>query len=255
MKIFQQDFVTPWKYKIKATGREDTNDMNTLISCLNEDEYRIDRLPVIKNLHPDQIAIDLGAHIGGCSLALAARGYKTYAVEMLPENIDLIKENIKLNNFEGQIIPMRAAITGAPIANMTAYYSDTRVEAGRVHEFIGTTIMGKSPGSTGTNGRSIEVAALSLEHLFKMHKIDRCDFLKIDIEGAEWEVVKNTPASVLNKVKRIAVEIEGLEEIVSTSDFLKLLPEGFEDVSKDYFPDWCDPNFIVHGYFINNNLK
>lgn len=237
--------------EIIANYREDTNDWNTLFSCLNEDEYGIAKLPEIK----DGLAIDLGAHIGGVTLALATKGLKVYSVEMLPENMQLLRENLLLNNYaQGEVLTFQNAIVGKTVTKgeVDAYYADGSSESGKAHEFIGTTMPDKFIADTKKHGRSIKVQTLSLKSM--LMSVGVCDFLKIDIEGAEWEIIKNTPQEFLNKVKRIIVEIEGIDKEVSTADFLKFLPKGFKDVSKEYFPKWCEPSTIIHGYYINEEL-
>lgn len=235
---------------IKAQYREDTNDWNTLFSCLNEDEYEINQLP------DEGVAVDLGAHIGGVTLALAAKGWDVYAVEMLPENMELLRQNIEFNVSDTVVTTCRAAAVGKATKfgdEMTAYYADESSEAGKAHKFIGTVMEDKYIADTQKHGEATKVPIQSLTYTLK--DIHVCGFLKIDIEGAEWEVVKNTPATTLNKIKRIAVEIESLDgNPVSTGDFLKLLPKGFKDVSKEFFPKWCEPGTIIHGYFINENI-
>lgn len=47
----------------------------------------------------------------------------------------------------------------------------------------------------------------SLNYIFKKNKIKNCDFLKIDCEGSEYEIIKNTSLTILEKIKYIAFEI------------------------------------------------
>jgi hypothetical protein len=47
----------------------------------------------------------------------------------------------------------------------------------------------------------------SLNYLFDEYKISHCNFLKIDCEGGEYEIFKNTSPSTLKKIKYIAFEI------------------------------------------------
>lgn len=247
MNLTNRTLKTPWGIELEAYGRDNTNDTDTLISCIEQDEYEVGRLP------EGGIAIDLGGHIGASALPLLSRGYFVHIVEMLPENVEIIESNLALNNYLDKAKVYEAAIFGKA-KEVTAYYANTATEAGQVHEFIGTVLKNKTPAGALSGGVGIKVPTITLEKIFAEGKIEVCDFLKIDIEGAEWEVINNTPPEILSRIKRIAVEIEGLGRIVTSDDFLKLLPEGFKDVSKEYFPKWSKPGHILHGYYINKSL-
>ena len=60
-------------------------------------------------------------------------------------------------------------------------------------------------GLYGT-GYSVSVSATTLAEIFKQHGISQCDFLKIDCEGAEYEIMKEVPFEILAHISRIAME-------------------------------------------------
>ena len=65
---------------------------------------------------------------------------------------------------------------------------------------------------------------MSLEHIFNQNKIQYCDFLKMDCEGAEFEILINTKKLVLKKIRLIAGELhEGLQKRYSTNDLIEHL--------------------------------
>lgn len=245
-----KEYKTPWGMTLKAYHREGTNDENTLISCLIEDEYQIQTLP------PSGIAVDLGSHIGAVALALASKNYKVYAVEMLPDNNDAAKQNIEANGYWANIGLVENAITKTSGQEIPAYYVDSSDETGRVHRFIGTILNKRSSGSPFKNGETIMVKTLSLKDFIEKLNVPKIDFMKIDVEGAEWEIIENAPKEVLNKIDRIAVEIESPDgKNTSTAAFLKILGDNFIDISKKMFPKWSAPSKLVHGYFINKRIK
>lgn len=249
MTIIKYLFTTPWNSYINAYARDDTNDWNTLTSCLTEDEYQIQQLP------DKGVAIDIGAHIGAVSLALASKDYRTFAVEILPENIKMLEDNISINRLPGKITVIERAVTDKVGETIPAYYVDTKSETGSVHRFIGSVVNRGSGDPHLLNGEKVSVLTTTLEQIFKEHKIEQCDFLKIDIEGGEWAVIEGTSNYILDKVARIAVEIESRDgNPTSTEEYGKILGDDWEDVSETMFPLWCKPGNIVHGYFINKKL-
>lgn len=251
--VTQYEYTTPWGVPLKAFGRDDTSDMNTLISSIKEDEYQIQRLG------SKGIAIDLGAHIGAVTLALLAKGFDVYAAEMLPENVLAFNANIGLNQYLnrslGKTYLYACAITGKPVEEVTAYYSDPSNEAGRAHEFIGTLVKRKVTLPILRDGNALTVKTKTLTDVFKENNIERCDFMKVDIEGSEWEIFENTPKDIINRVDRYAMELDGRDgKPTSTEEMLKVLGDQFVDVSKEVFPKWCAPGSWVHGYFINKRV-
>ncbi len=48
----------------------------------------------------------------------------------------------------------------------------------------------------------------SLNYIFKKNKIKTCDFLKIDCEGSEYKIIKNTSSIILKKIQYIDIAFE-----------------------------------------------
>src|SRR6266446_785467 len=61
-------------------------------------------------LRPDDIVIDIGAHIGIFSLFAASCAARVFSFEPFPENFSLLKENIARNNFQGRVLPSPLAV-------------------------------------------------------------------------------------------------------------------------------------------------
>ena len=137
MQYKEDRIKTPWGVEVAIFTREGTNDWNTLYSCIAEDEYKIGELQVD---HGKSTAVDIGAHAGGCSLAMLSRGFKVIAVEPLPENAELIMKNVKANGWENNFTLHHKAINEVSGKEVVLRYGNENTESGSHHRFIGNTI-------------------------------------------------------------------------------------------------------------------
>jgi FkbM family methyltransferase len=143
-------------------------DLFILYEVFAHDAYRISPTLVA----PDKIKtiIDCGANIGMASLYFASAypAARIYSVEADPENFALLKANTVA---ERRIVPIHGCIVSIP--------QDT----------VSFNIQGPAWGRKlgGTDG--VLVPAITLDALLAKHGIARVDLLKMDIEGAEREVL------------------------------------------------------------------
>ena len=56
------------------------------------------------------------------------------------------------------------------------------------------------------------VQAIPFADIISEHEIDRIDFLKMDVEGAEWESLMATPDTVLNRIEQLPMELHGTDQ-------------------------------------------
>jgi FkbM family methyltransferase len=164
----------------------------------------------IKN---DDIVIDVGAHIG--LFALFASQYckngKIYCFEPVKENYDLLLDNIKLNNLTN-IIPFNCAVSD---------------KSSKVKIFLRDDEASHSMYITNSN--YVEVSSMTLDDFFKETKIKKCDFLKLDCEGAEYDIIDSLTPKNFEIIERIAIEchfanskpllIKNLTKILEMSSF------------------------------------
>jgi FkbM family methyltransferase len=164
--------------------RTDTNDAALVVGIIGKDEYGLGSLPRLTGT-----AIDIGAHIGIVTLALARDHSQLHviAVEAVDLNAEVLRANVEHNGF-GQrvtVVEAAAAAPGVKSVDITwnyriadnadqAYVDDSRYIAG---------IFGDA------NGETHKVPAVSLDSL--MEGIDRLALLKIDCEGCEWAFLRS----------------------------------------------------------------
>ncbi|MDP1710367.1 MAG: FkbM family methyltransferase [candidate division WWE3 bacterium] len=55
-------------------------------------------------------------------------------------------------------------------------------------------------------GNKISVDCVTLKDIFKKHSLETLDLLKLDCEGAEYEILYETPPEILKRIKEIRLE-------------------------------------------------
>ncbi len=58
--------------------------------------------------------------------------------------------------------------------------------------------------------KNIKIKAVSLDEFFKK-KIVKCDFLKLDCEGAEYEIIESLTDESLKKIEKICLEYHDID--------------------------------------------
>ena len=182
---------------------------------------------LIKNYNPKgmeikngDLVIDIGANIGMYSVyasLLSPRG-KVYSYEPFPIHFKRMLNNIKLNNLKN-VVPFNLAVSEF---NKKRGLNISHVSSG-MHSFF-------FRGS----GKKVQVNCITLKKIFDKNKIEKCDFLKIDCEGAEYEILYETPKKYLNRIEKIALEWDNLDNDKKNINSLKkfLRKNGFKIMVK-----------------------
>jgi FkbM family methyltransferase len=162
--------------------------------------------------------IDIGSNIGCFTLvaAKAACRGRVLAFEPDRENHEMTVRNAQLNGLVN-VVAERAAVSG---------------EAGTLRLFQGAqgSLHTTTPSRVAGEDGGEDVPAVTLAQIFDRHGIDRCDFLKMNCEGAEYEILYRTPPDYLRRIDRIALEYHATSEKGRVSRELAgfLVRHGFE---------------------------
>jgi FkbM family methyltransferase len=147
----------------------------------------------------NSVILDLGANYGEFSKFIKKRyGSRIYAIEAVP---DLCK---KINK-----------IIGIKTFNYCICNSNETCKISVPKEGCASNKLDK------IDGELVEVQGITLKKFLLDQEIKRVDLLKIDIEGAEIEVLNNVSDDILNKINQITIEFH---------DFL--WPETKKEVEK-----------------------
>ncbi len=145
----------------------------------------------VKDTHFNRggVVIDIGANIGTFSVYAANFGATVYAIEPEPHNLESLRKNININDMENKINVCPYAIT----------------------DFKGTVVINDMGGGSTIKDDGIfgaEVEAMPLNNFFELYHINEVDVLKIDVEGAEVEIILGASKENLQKCKYITMEFD-----------------------------------------------
>lgn len=174
----QEFFRTPGGSEISMFFRDDTNDRDIIHSILDENEYGI---------HDNYVgwAVDIGAHIGTWSIAMAMDNpyLNVMAVEALAENALMAQRNVRLNNLEDRVKVVQRAASSSNHPQAIAYGFSGHADGVR-HRYIGDQRMPQ-----GTDHMIQTVPGIRLTRLLRLIG-GKCRILKIDCEGCEWQFLR-----------------------------------------------------------------
>ncbi len=155
------------------------------------------------DINDNSVVIDIGANIGVYSIfAAQQKNNIVYAFEPMIDNFKILKENIAINNLEKKIIPCNFAV-GNRKEKRTLYLGGS--------PFHSLYPIEDSPfnalyNQVRTEQSHIDINCISLEDIFLENKIENYDMLKIDCEGAEFEILYNLPDKYFKRIKKIRME-------------------------------------------------
>lgn len=177
-----------------------------------------------------KIIVDAGANIGAfVQYAKIKNPDLEYilAIEPIPECYNYLNSNFSFSGF----VPHQAALYSFSNQKIKLFKNDKHTTS--------TSII-----KTVDNGiDEIEVDTISLEEICnEFLPGQRIDLLKMDIEGAEYAVIENTPVEILKKIDKIIMEYHYNEGSNNLGTIINKLTEaGFKFSEK---PDFSDDGTI-----------
>ena len=186
-KIINDKFVifrTKTDLRIKIRVR--STDLMALTNVWMINEYDIEDFEI----NVIDTVIDIVAHIVLFSLIVSQRCKtgKILSFEPVRENFNLLVSNLKLNHIEN-VLPFNMAVS-KNLDKLNLFLNDDQ----SAHSIF--------PKSS----ESISVESTSLQKIFEENKISSCKLLKLDCEGAEYEIIDSLPSEYLNKIQNIVME-------------------------------------------------
>lgn len=172
-----------------------------ILGLLNEFQNEYKKLNV-KGMN----VVDIGANIGDTAIGFSALGAKhVYAFEPYPYSFALACKNIEINHMNGKITLLNEGCGRQRIVTINPYYISG----------IGDDLKESKTG--------IKIKIISLNEIVKKYNL-RNAVMKIDCEGAEYEIIEEATQKTLSNFNHIIIEYHyGLQNILK-----KLRQVGFK---------------------------
>jgi len=182
---------------------------------------------------PGDVVYDVGANMGTHTLLLArlcAPTGKVYAFEPWPPNLESLQTNLKLNNVRNvQVVPCA----------LSDHSGKGWFQRGEDHS------TGKLVGDSVQQEAGVQVPVVSLDDFAKGAQPPRV--LKIDVEGAEGEVLQGAGQLLLEHRPLLICEVHSgsagkdVRAVLQQTDYeflvLESRAEGFG--ADEQVPSWC----------------
>jgi FkbM family methyltransferase len=202
--------------------RPGTSDGSCVVDVTRENEYF-----KYFRVMPGDTVIDIGANIGSFSVFAAwlEPTSRVLCAEPLHENFALLQRNIEANGLKN-VESLKVAVM-AEAGEIVIYHGSDQAEGSS--SVLGSDVVDASRGET--------VRAISFADL--MARVERCDFLKIDCEGAEFDFLLSAAAADLRKVRKIVMEYHDLHPTLTHKDLVaKLEGADFRVIVEPHGPNF-----------------
>jgi len=173
---------------------------------------------LLRNYPNGGIFIDIGAHIGKYSIFLSEYFNKIIAIEPDRNNFNLLSKNAKINKLENKILPLNVAILDKEKLVWFFEYEDS----------VKSSIK-KNKIEIPTN--KYKVMSISLDELVERLgiNVEKIKLIKIDVEGAEFEIIKGAIKTLKNSKPILLIEIKK-----NKFKILKLLKHlGYKELGRE----------------------
>jgi len=177
------------------------------------------------------VFIDVGAHIGKYAIRLGNKlngNGKVIAIEPEKNNFELLQTNVQLNNINNITCINKGAFSSKK--ELTLYVTP------------GPGEMYHSIYKQEEGWKSVTIEVDTLDNIVKNLNLNRVDFLKIDTEGAELDVIEGAKDTIKKYQPKILIEIWAPESLIKIKETLNAL--GYKE------PDLLDEE---NYYFIKKN--
>lgn len=142
--------------------------------------------------------VDVGANVGSFALyaAQSCPEARIFCYEPEQQNFSLLKQNLRINGLEGRVAAFQCAVGSSSGRRKLATVGVSQTNAfDYVHESASHQV----------------VDCTSLREILTEHRLESLDLLKMNCEGAEYEILKGFSKSDFDRIANIRLEYHNLD--------------------------------------------
>ncbi len=192
--------------------------------------YNNEFLQKIALVNKNKIIIDIGAHVGSFSFwfdNISRTDNKFYLFEPDKNTFNVLEKNKQINNKEN-IILHQACVSSK--SGFLEFHSFSKIG------------FGQSSSICRGGGEVYFVESFTIPQIIKKYSLNQIDLLKLDCEGAEYDILLNLPNEILeNKIASIVMEYHDDYSKNNKYELVSLLEKYFK--------------YVKTVPFANNNLR
>lgn len=184
-------------------------------------------------IQPGDTVIDVGANMGYITVRLAEYVGTTgtvIAIEPVPDTFDLLQQTVRALSLH-QVRPLCACASGQAGTVALEIPSDP---AGGENLYESSVVDPARPSC----GRRVTAPAITLDSLFDIQDLPPPSFIKIDVEGHEWDVVRGGYKILQSHHPALLIEVSGD-------------PDEQGGTARKLFDDLSDFGYVA--YMLENN--
>jgi FkbM family methyltransferase len=198
------------KNGIKIKLRNNSTDIQAFANVWLLEEYNQDKFIPKEN----DIVIDIGAHIGLYAMYISQKkdNVKIFSYEPVHENYNLLNKNIKENKLH----------------NVKIFNFAVGKTSGKEKIFLSNDQSAHNMYEKSENFEAVNM--ITLDEIIKENKLEKISILKLDCEGAEYDIFENLSEGSFEKIEKICFEYHIMNEDDSRLNNLKekLIKKNFK---------------------------
>lgn len=187
--------------------------------------------------------IDIGAHIGRYTITSSKQvgnAGKVVAIEADPDNFEILKKNISLNNLTN-VLPLNYAVFS------------TRTKIKLYEQSASAKYNSVMLTRAAKTKNYVEVNADTLDSILKQNGINQINWIKIDVEGAEFEVLKGSNETLSGENVSLFVEIHNIDDPNHYHNIIDFLKRHNYEMTFEQRYDDSGESHVIFRKKINNN--